>query len=215
MVAGIGSGTTVAEVVKAIAEIKPKSVFVPASKATERLAKRLGLRTDALEKYPMLDLTIDGADEVDPNFDLIKGGGGAHTREKIIAKASDRLVIVIDRTKLVRRLGERMPVPVEVLPFGWKFVNKELERMGGIPKLRMTQLGKPFITDNGNYIVDVRFKRILKPKELEGKINSTSGVIENGIFAGMTDMVLVGYEGGCKTIKRKGELLRFIERFES
>jgi ribose 5-phosphate isomerase A len=209
MVIGLGSGTTMAHVVHVLAERRTKATFVPSSFAIQRLAASRGLRLSTLDDHPELDLTIDGADEIDPNFDMIKGRGGAHTREKILVSASKKVAIVVDRTKLVTRLGEGMPVPVEILPFAHKFVMQRLAKLKGEPMLRTASRGMPFVTDNGNYIVDVKFNSIPSPAELEDAINRVPGVVENGIFAGCVDLVYVGYEGGCKILRSKRDFLKF------
>ena len=212
MVVGLGSGTTVALVVRTLARLKPKAIFVPSSSAIQRLVGKLGLGLSSLNAHEKLDLTIDGADEVDPNFNLIKGRGGAHTREKIVASAARRVVIVVDRTKLVRKLGERSPVPVEVIPFAHEYTMMRLAKLGGEPKLRMGPSGTPFVTDDGNYIIDLKFRSVPKPAQLEAAINRVPGVIENGIFVGVADVVLVGYEGGCSRLRSKRDFLRFMRR---
>jgi len=219
-IVGLGSGSTVDDIVKAIAKAKPKSTFVPASSSTEKLAVKLGLKMNSLDDHEEFDLVLDGADEVDPDFNLIKGRGGAHTREKILARGAKRLVIVVDKTKLVRKLGESSPVPVEILPFildrslafAHKHVMEKLAELGGKPKLRTGEDGKPFVTDNGNYIVDVNFGVISKPAALEQKLGELSqiGVVENGLFIGLTDEVLVGYEDGCRTLRDKKDFLKFV-----
>ena len=209
---GLGSGTTVVEVVRCLAKRGSRATIVPGSIATERLASELGLKLGSLDQNPRLDLMIDGADEVDADFNLIKGGGGAHTREKIVASAAKRVVIVVDSTKLVRRLGERMPVPVEVLPFAHEFTARKLAELGGKPRLRLTEKGRPFETDNGNYIIDVKFARIGIPAELERAINDVPGVLENGIFVGATDLVFVGYWGGCKILRSEGDFLALVRK---
>lgn len=214
MVVGLGSGTTVAHAVRALAEKKSRAVFVPSSSATQRLAAELGLRLSSLAKHPQLDLVIDGADEVDPNFNLIKGGGGAHTREKIVESAGKRVVIIVDRTKLVKHLGERSPVPVEVLPFAHEYTMRGLGELGGKPKLRLTSAGTPFVTDDGNYLIDVSFGPIAHPEELERAINRVPGVIENGIFTGVADVVFVGYDDGCRVLRTKGDFLDFVRQLE-
>jgi ribose 5-phosphate isomerase A len=212
MAVGIGSGTTVAYVVRALARSKSRAIFIPSSFATQRLASELGLKLGSLEDYPKLDLAIDGADEVDPDFNMIKGGGGAQTREKIVAGAARKVVIAADRTKLVWRLGERTPVPVEVLPFAHKFTMRKLAELKGKPELRITTAGTPFVTDNDNYIVDVKFASIPRPAELEEAINRVPGAVENGLFVGVADVVLVGHEGGCATLRSKRDFLKFMRR---
>ncbi len=208
-VVGLGSGTTVAEVVRALSRQKPDAVFVASSSATQQLADKLGLRLGTLDQHPELDLMLDGADEVAPDFSMIKGGGGAHTREKIVASAAKRVVIVVDRTKLVQRLGERSPVPVEVLPFTHGYATHQLKKLAGEPQLRKSSTGQPFVTDDGNYILDVKFGAIGNPAELEEAINRVPGVIENGLFVGVADQVLVGYEGGCKILRSPQDFLKF------
>jgi len=210
MTVGLGSGSTVVHVITYLAKLKPDASFVPSSIATQKLASKLGLKLAPLHKHRKLDLMIDGADEVDSNFDMIKGRGGAHTREKIVTSAAKRVAIVVDRTKLVRKLGERSPVPVEVLPFASKSAIIKLAEIGGKPKLRTIPTGAPFVTDDGNYIIDVKFRGIAKPKGLEAKINRAPGVIENGIFVGVADVVFVGYEGGCKILKSKKDFVKFV-----
>lgn len=215
MVVGLGSGTTVAHVIRALARLRPGAIFVPSSSTTQRLAGGLGLKLSLLDVHEKIDLMLDGADEVDSNFNLIKGRGGAHTREKIVAGAAKRVVIVVDRTKLVRKLGERSPVPVEVLPFAREYTMSKLAKLGGEPRLRMGTSGAPFITDNGNYVVNVKFQSIPKPSELEQQINRLPGVVENGIFAGVADEVLVGHEGGCARLRSKQDFLRFTRGTKS
>lgn len=210
MAVGLGSGTTVAHAIRALAKKKSRAIFVPSSSAIQRLAAELGLRLSSLAEHPQLDLVIDGADEVDPSFNLIKGRGGAHTREKIVASAGRRVVIIVDRTKLVRKLGERSPVPVEVLPFAHEYTMRGLEKLGGKPKLRVTSAGAPFVTDDGNYLVDVKFRSIPQPAELEQKIDLVPGVVENGVFTNVADIVIVGYEGGYKILRSKKDFLAFV-----
>jgi ribose 5-phosphate isomerase A len=210
MVVGLGSGTTVAEIIRVLAKLKSKATFIPSSSLTQRLAGDLGLKLSSLDVYEKLDLMIDGADEVDPNFNMIKGGGGAHTREKIVAGAAKRVAIVVDRTKLVKKLGERTPVPVEVIPFAHDYTARKLSELGGKPKLRGAASGSPFVTDNGNYILDVKFSSIPNPAELERKINLVPGVVENGLFVDVADIFLVGYSGGCKTLRTRRDFLNFL-----
>jgi ribose 5-phosphate isomerase A len=183
---------------------------VPSSIYIQRLASELGLKLASLHEYSRPDLMIDGADEVDANFNMIKGRGGAHTREKIVAGAAKRVVIVVDQTKLVKCLGEKMPVPIEVLPFAYKAAIHRLAELGGKPILRTTPSGVPFVTDDGNYIIDVKFQGVAKPKDLETKINRVPCVIENGIFVGVADVVLVGYEGGCNVLRSKQDFINFM-----
>ena len=141
-----------------------------------------------------IDLAIDGADEVDPGFQLIKGGGACHVREKLVASKANRLLIVVDETKLVQNLNQSFPLPVEVLPNAWKQVQDVISEMNGISTLRMaTKKAGPVVTDQGNLILDVLFNEgIQNPKEIEMAINNIQGVLENGLFVDLTDKVLVG-----------------------
>ncbi len=210
MVVGLGSGSTVAKIITAISEREPRAVFVASSSISQKLGDKCGLDMGTLDEYPKLDITIDGADEVDPNFDMIKGQGGAHTREKIMAGAAKRLAIVVDRTKLVRRLGQKFPVPVEVLPFAPKYTMGKLAEFGK-PALRTLSGGIPMITDNGNYLVDLKTGHIKDAALLEQQINALPGVVDNGLFAGMADLVIVGYEDGCKTLQDKQDFIKFMK----
>jgi ribose 5-phosphate isomerase A len=206
---GLGSGTTVQKIVRELVARKPRAKFVPASSSTEEMARRSGLSLIPLEP-PELDLVLDGADEVDPEFNALKGKGGALTREKILCRAARRVVLVVDRTKLVRTLSG--PVPVEVLPFALAFVRSRLEELGGGPRLREVS-GSPFITDNGNYILDTAFGRIRNPEKMEREINQIPGVIENGIFPRAADEIVVGHEGGASVVRGRRQFLSLLNRF--
>jgi len=210
MVVGLGSGTTVAEVIKELSELNPDATYVAASSSSQRLAKKLGLRLSSLGAYHKLDMTIDGADEVDPNFDMIKGHGGAQTREKIVAEAAKKVVIVVDKTKLVKKLGQRFPVPVEVLPFAKDYTINRLAELGGKPVLKTID-NVPLLTDNGNYLVEVWFKGINNAAKLEQKINELPGVVDNGLFAGVADVLFVGHEEGCTILRDKKNFLKFLK----
>jgi ribose 5-phosphate isomerase A len=212
MVVGLGSGTTVAKLIRELVEAKPDAIFIPSSSETQALAEKMGLRLSSLDTHGKLDLMIDGADEIDKNFDMIKGHGGAHTREKIVAGAAKRVAIIVDRTKLVKKLGDRFPVPVEVLPFALRYTMSKLESLGGKAKLRTGATGTPFITDNGNYLVDLKFESIPKPAKLERDINHLPGVIENGIFSGVPDEVFVGYERGCVVLRSRRDFTNFSKQ---
>lgn len=180
MIVGLGTGSTVKYTIKKIAaRIKEENlniIGIPTSIATEKLAKEEGIPLSSLNEYPKVDIDIDGADECDKNFNLIKGGGGAHAREKIVAAASKEFIVVADSTKKVSELGN-FSVPVEVLPLAVEFVKNELIKLGGDPDLR-----ENFTTDNGNLILDTKFE-IENPLDLEIKLNSIPGVVDNGIFA--------------------------------
>ncbi len=195
MIVGLGTGTTAYWAIKKIAErvsngLKIKSV--PTSKETEKLALDLKIPLIDISKINKIDLTIDGADEVDNNKNLIKGGGGALLREKIIASITDFYIIIIDDSKKVNILG-RYPLPVEVTPFAFEITKNQLKSLGCSTKIRVNG-GKPYITDNGNYIIDCQFEKIQKPEITTREINSIPGVVENGLFVNMTDIILIGYD---------------------
>ena len=194
MVVGLGTGSTVRYFIERLGAMTAeglKVTGVPTSMQTERLALKAGISLDTLEGHPRLDLAVDGADEVDHELNLIKGMGGALFREKIVAKAAKRFIVVVDSSKLVSRLGERTPVPVEVHVFGWKATVGWLGSLGCTPLLRKSG-SAPYITDNGNFIVDCKFGPISDPPALEGRINNLPGVVQNGIFTDMADIVIVG-----------------------
>ncbi len=201
-VLGLGTGSTVyyaiMEIGRRIKEEGLEVIGIPTSIATEKLASEHGIPLATLQDYSKIDLDIDGADQVDEKLDLIKGGGGAHFREKLVASCSERFVVIVDEGKLVESLN--MPVPVEVFPFAWKPISGWLEEMGGKPKLRMAG-SESFVTDNKNFILDVDFGRIGDPKRLQSEINSIAGVVENGIFTGLTSEVHVGTDDGVKILK--------------
>lgn len=201
MVVGLGSGSTAAFVVRRLAALRAEGrltdvVGISTSLGTETLARSLGVPLTTLEENPAVDLTIDGADEVDPRLCLIKGGGGALLREKIVAQASQREVIVVDAGKLSPRLGTRWPVPVEVLPFGWRSQELYLEGLGARVTRREAQDGKPFLTDQGNFILDCAFGLIEHPAELARKLESRAGLVEHGLFIDIaTELIVAGPEG--------------------
>ncbi len=201
MVVGLGTGSTAAVLVAALGErVKGglRFVGVPTSEATARQASELGIPLATLEQRPQLDLDIDGADEVDPARDLIKGLGGALLREKIVAVAAARLVIMVDESKLVGRLGEKAPVPVEVVRFGWRRTAEALRALGAEPALRGGE-ADAFVTDGGNFILDCRFPGARDLAALAGAIKGVVGVVEHGLFTGMRPTVLIGRaDGGCE-----------------
>lgn len=214
MIVGIGSGSTLAEVVRILGEKGSKADFVCGSIATQKLAERLGLNVVSLEKNSQVDITIDGADEVDPKLSMIKGGGGAHTREKIVASAAREVAIVVDKTKLVDNLGEKNPVPVEIIPFAGEYIAGLLENLGSETKLRISGSGELFVTDNGNYIIDADFGILENPSELETALNEVPGVIENGIFVDMADEIFVGYENGCEIVENEQEFMELTKEIK-
>lgn len=195
MIVGLGSGSTAYYAIELLGQkiaTGLKIQGVPTSLETEKLAKENNI--PLLFDFERLEITIDGADEVDEYGNLIKGGGGALAREKIVAAASFKEIIVVDESKLVKTLG-RFPLPVEVLPFGRQFVKDRLESLGCETILRKKG-DKKFITDNQNYIFDCIFEQIDNPGELTKEINSIPGVVENGLFVGLTNLVIVGHADG-------------------
>ncbi len=207
MVLGLGSGTTATLAVQAIGrgvrEGRLRNVCgVPSSSAIAAVAREAGVPLTTLDAHPALDLDLDGADEVDPHLDLIKGLGGALLWEKIVATASRRLVILVDDSKLVERLGQKAPLPVEVIPFGWRSHLPFIESLGGTPTLRTTPDGKPFVTDEGNYILHCRFEAIPDPAELERRLLTRAGIVGTGLFLAVTDQVIVGRADRVDVLRR-------------
>jgi ribose 5-phosphate isomerase A len=205
-VVGLGTGSTtrymVEELGRRVREEGLNITGVPTSIQTSRLAQKVGIPLTNLDEHPRLDIAIDGADQVDPLLNLIKGMGGALTREKIVDSAAGRLVIIVDESKLAEKLGEDQVVPVEVIPLGLTPVITQLEELGGTAVTRRTGGADYYITDNGNYIVDVDFGVITDPARLEREIKLIPGVVENGLFIDMTEVVYVGSEREVKAIER-------------
>lgn len=205
MKVGLGTGSTAAWMVRCLAELVHDHGLnvtgVPTSTRTAELAQKLGVRTASLDEAKWLDLTIDGADEFDPELSLIKGGGGALLQEKIVATASDRMVVITDATKQVDHLGA-FPLPVEVVPFGWQ-TSKALieETLAGLDVLgeAVTQRlngDAPYVTDEGNFILDLHLQRIANPRQIALVLNQIPGVVENGLFIDICDVVVIGHGDG-------------------
>jgi ribose 5-phosphate isomerase A len=199
MIVGLGTGSTTAYTIEYLGErIKSGELKdikgVPTSFQAEVLAKQYGVPLTTLDEVDHIDIAIDGADEVDPNLNLIKGGGAAHTREKVVDYFAEKFIVVVDSSKLVDKLGSTFKVPVEVIPMAIATVTKALEKLGGKPELRMgVRKAGPVITDQGNMILDVKFDNLSdNAKELESTINNIPGVLENGLFIDSTELVLVG-----------------------
>ena len=199
MVLGLGSGSTAALMIKSLGEkLKEGSlrdiVGVTTSFQGEVLATQLGIPLKAFSAVSQIDLAIDGADEVDPAFQLIKGGGACHVQEKLVASLADRFVVVVDSTKIVKKLNLDFKLPVEVLPSAWQLVQKRIKSLGAEASLRMaTKKAGPIVTDQGNLVLDVAFSNgIEDPEALEKQLNNFPGVLENGLFINLTDEVLVG-----------------------
>jgi ribose 5-phosphate isomerase A len=175
---------------------------VPCSLQVEKEAQQLGIPLTTLDEHPIIDVTIDGADEVDPSLDLIKGGGGALLREKIVAQASRREIIVIDESKLSPALGTRLPVPVEVIPFGWRTQALYLESVGASVSVRQDSDRRRFTTDQGNLILDCQFGPVTMPGQLAAKLDARSGIVEHGLFLGLATDVIVANAEGVRHLKR-------------
>jgi ribose 5-phosphate isomerase A len=193
-VVGLGTGSTAYFAVVALGErVKAglKIIGIPTSVQTEELARAVGIPLTTLDEHPEIDITIDGADEVDPKLNLIKGGGGALLREKVVASVTKRMVVVSDSTKVVRMLG-KFPLPVEVIAYARTVVENKIKLLGGSPKLRTKADGSPFVTDNGNQILDCSFGKIADPAELAHELDGTAGVVEHGLFIGLAKLAIVG-----------------------
>ena len=200
MVVGLGTGSTAVFAVRRIGALLAagqlqRIVGIPTAEVTAREAERCGVPLGSLDDYPSVDITIDGADEIDPRLNLIKGLGGALLREKIVAAASRRLIIVADESKRVDRLGTRAPVPVEVIPFARRPVADYLAALGGRVVERQRD-GRPFITDEGNIILDCHFAGLADPRAMAALIRAQPGVVEHGLFLGMATAAIVAGEQG-------------------
>jgi ribose 5-phosphate isomerase A len=204
MIVGLGTGSTTYFAIKRLGMLVNEGlniIGIPTSLQTEKIAKESGIKLSNLEEHPEVDLTIDGADEVDPQLNLIKGMGGALFKEKIVASASKMEIIVVDPSKMVEVLGTKSALPVEISKFGWKICLEKLKKIGNDAKLRKRD-EQIFVTDNDNYIIDCSFERIDDPYNLESEINNIPGVVENGLFLGMADIVILGTENGGKLFSK-------------
>jgi len=205
MVVGLGTGSTVKYALEYIGKRIQEGLSIkaiPTSIETKRIAQKEQINIVSLLEHPEIDVTIDGADEVDSNLNLIKGGGGALSREKIIAYHSKKVIIIADESKVVKILGIDFPLPVEVLKFEWESTKKALETFGCEVKIRKI-FDDPFITDNGNFIIDCEFEKINDPEQLEIDINMIPGVVENGLFIGLATEVIVGSKQGIITLEKE------------
>jgi ribose 5-phosphate isomerase A len=207
MIVGLGTGTTAAYLVnelgRRVAEVGLRFTGVPTSERTAEQARSLGIPLATLADIKEIDLTIDGADEVQlGTLALIKGHGGALLREKIVASASKRMAVIVDETKLVKRLGGTLAVPVEVVPFGWEATARKLRAIGAGAELRPGVDDKPYVTDGGHYILDCAFGLIADPKKIARELDETVGVVEHGLFLGLAKQVFVGGPGGVKILKQ-------------
>jgi ribose 5-phosphate isomerase A len=201
---GLGSGSTAAYAVRFLAERVRQGlniVGIPTSQQTQHLAEQLGIPLAALEDHPKIDIDIDGADEIDPELNLIKGGGGAFLREKIIASASRRFIVIADSAKQVKRLG-KFPLPVEVVPFAQSLIKPQIEALGAKVSLRSYAYGNPYVTDEGHHILDCTFGVIPDPPGLAEKLRCIPGVVEHGLFIGMAELALIGSDGRVIQLRR-------------
>ncbi len=199
---GIGTGTTVYWFILALAEKVKQGLqckAVPTSRQTEKLALEHHIPLVALNEVERINLTIDGADEIAPGLQLIKGGGGALLQEKMVAAASDRLIIIADHSKVVQQLG-KFPLPVEVIPYGWKQVQRRINALYNIPTGLRLKEGQPFLTDHGHYILDCHFGQITDAPALEQWLNDIPGVVENGLFIRLATEALVAHPDGSTSI---------------
>lgn len=197
-IVGLGTGSTTAYAIEYLGKRLQSGDLkdikgIPTSFQASVLAKKYGIPLTTLDEVDRIDIAIDGADEVDPQKNLIKGGGAAHTREKIVDALAEQFVVVVDASKLVDQLGSTFLLPVEVIPMAMTPVMRAIEKLGGKPQLRMgVKKAGPVVTDEGNFVVDVKFDSIDNPAELEKTLNNIPGVLENGLFVGVTDLVLIG-----------------------
>lgn len=207
MVVGLGAGSTALLALHNLAGKLSTGELtgiqgIPCSRLVEAEARNLGIHLTTLEDHPVIDLTFDGADEVDPNLNLIKGGGGALLREKIVAQSSLTEIIIVDESKLSPMLGTHWAVPVEVIPFGWRTQFTYLESLGAQPALRLCPDGTPYVTDQGNYILDSDFGPITDPASLGARLDARTGIVCHGLFLGMAKEVIVAGVSGIKYLKR-------------
>jgi ribose 5-phosphate isomerase A len=210
MTLGVGTGSTVDIFIDLLAEkVAAEKLSIrtlSSSYGTSHRLRAAGLAVDCLGSVATVSLTVDGADEVDPQLALIKGGGGAFLREKILAEAAEQLVIIVDQSKLVKQLGTKSPVPVEVLPVALASATLRINQLGGSPMLRQGE-GKagPVITDNGNFVLDVKFPKIGDPAGLDLRLKAIPGVLETGLFPDQANIVYVGSERGVTRLARQSE----------
>jgi ribose 5-phosphate isomerase A len=212
MIVGLGTGSTASHFIRELGKAGLKVAGIPTSEASLRLAQEVGVRLTTFQEHPRIDVTVDGADEVSPQLDLIKGLGGALVREKIVAHASARVIIVVDDSKLVDRLGKKAVIPIEIIPLAVPSVLLQLKELGGEGRVREKN-GQPFVSDNGNSIVDWSHGVIDDPGALEKQLKSITGVVDSGIFAGVADCVIVAGAQGIRKLdsppRRGGESSQF------
>ena len=196
-IVGLGSGSTAALAVRFLAErvrAGLKIAGIPTSERTAQLARQLQIPLTTLEEHSRIDIDLDGADEINPQLNLIKGGGGALLREKIIASISRRFIVIADSAKQVEHLG-KFPLPIEVIPFAQSLIKGKVEALGAEVKLRQLAYGNPYVTDEGHHLLDCTFGEITDPSALAGKLQSIPGVVEHGLFIDMAEMAIIGKDG--------------------
>ena len=208
MIVGLGAGSTAILAVRGLAAKLSRGELtdiqgIPCSHVIEAEARSLGIPLTSLEDHPVIDLTFDGADEVDPALNLIKGGGGALLREKIVAQSSRYEIIIVDESKLSLALGTHWALPVEVIPFGWRTQYAYLVSLGARPTLRPGPDGAPFVTDQGNYILDSAFGPIGDAVSLGARLDARTGIVCHGLFLGLANEVIVAGASGIKYLKRE------------
>lgn len=216
-IVGLGTGSTAYFAVIALGErVKAglKIIGIPTSVATGELARSIGIPLSTLDEHPEIDITIDGADEVDPHLSLIKGGGGALLREKIIATASKKMIVVADSSKLVPALG-KFPLPVEIIPFARAVLEKKITALGASCKLRNRADGTPLVTDEGHHILDCSFGKISNPPALALVLSNMPGVVEHGLFIGIAKMAIVGKASGVVEISARSARPRSVRKTQS
>jgi len=206
MIVGLGSGSTVNLMLQKLGQRVGEGLDIkgiPSSKKTERLATELGIPLTDITSVDRIDIAIDGADEVDSGLNLLKGGGGSLVREKIVDATADMLIIIIDDSKMVSELGD-FPLPVEVVPFGWKITAQNIANLGAVTSLRKKDRNV-FVSDNGNYILDCKFDKITEPNKLHEAIKQMVGVVETGLFVKMADKVVKARNGHVMiSVKKDG-----------
>ena len=207
MVVGLGSGSTAALFVYVLAQRitqeRLRIVGIPTSVHTEQQARSLKIPLATLAEKAQIDLTVDGADEILPgSLSLIKGHGGALLREKIVASTSKRMAVVADETKIVKRLGSLVSVPVEIVPFGWEATERKLKALGGNPSMRLGADNKPYVSDGGHYIMNCAFEQMENPKEIADRLDHVVGVVEHGLFLGIATEAIVAGRDGVKFLKK-------------
>lgn len=209
-VIGLGTGSTALHFIRAVGSLLISGsisdiLAVPTSRRTEAEARGAGIPLTSLDEHPEIDLAVDGADQLNEALDAIKGGGGALLREKVVASASETYILIVDEGKLTPRLGEGFPLPIEALPFSLGSVKLKVEKMGARTSLRTMKGGaEPYVTDNGNYVLDADFGYIAEPRVLEAELKGIPGVLETGLFLGYADLAYVGTPEGVRAMRRPG-----------